>query len=85
MGIAIDIEPAVVVLAPGLAPDQAVSDRLSSLVRERVGKHATLRHVAYVDAIPKTPSGKIQRSALRLRWVADGIGGAVTIPPSQSS
>jgi acetyl-CoA synthetase len=56
---------AVVVLCPGARPSAELSNRLGAAVRSRVGKQATLRHVFYVDGLPETASGKIQRSQLR--------------------
>jgi propionyl-CoA synthetase len=50
--------------------DQAITDELVALVRERVGPVASFKTVAIVDALPKTRSGKILRSTIRK--IADG-------------
>ncbi|NLW05699.1 MAG: hypothetical protein GX029_10835, partial [Pseudomonadaceae bacterium] len=38
---------------------------IQGLVRERMSAHAYPREIEFVDALPKTPSGKIQRFMLR--------------------
>ncbi|SFX67238.1 AMP-binding protein [Marinospirillum alkaliphilum] len=54
-----------VVLKAGQEPsDQLVKD-IQALVRERLSAHAFPREIEFVDALPKTPSGKIQRFILR--------------------
>lgn len=40
---------------------------LQALVKERYGAHAYPRRVHVVAALPKTPSGKLQRNVLRIR------------------
>jgi acetyl-CoA synthetase len=47
------------------ATDAELSDRLQRLVRERVGAHAYPRRIEYVDALPKTTTGKVDRRAVR--------------------
>ncbi len=56
---------AFVVLHPGhtASPDLAVE--LQNHTRKRLSAHAYPREVVFVDALPKTPSGKIQRYILR--------------------
>jgi acetyl-CoA synthetase len=56
---------AYVTLKPGVEGNQALIEELQQIVRERVGKHAFPRQFAFVDTLPKTPSGKIQRFILR--------------------
>lgn len=56
---------AYVTLQPGQEGTPALVEALQQLVRERVGKHAFPRQVVFTDALPKTPSGKIQRFLLR--------------------
>jgi len=47
--------------APGLA------ELLQAHVRERLGRHEFPRDVQFVDALPRTPAGKVDRHALRTR------------------
>ncbi|WP_372981570.1 AMP-binding protein [Marinobacter sediminum] len=49
------------------ADDQALKDELQELVRRRLSTHAFPREIEFVDELPKTPSGKIQRFVLRNR------------------
>ena len=45
--------------------DEALTAELTDHVRSRLGKHAFPREIAFVESLPKTPSGKIQRFILR--------------------
>ena len=40
---------------------------LQEYVRGRLGRHEFPRHVRFVDALPRTPAGKVDRHALRTR------------------
>jgi len=60
-----EIVKAFVVLRSGQDGDEALAAELTQHVRNRLGKHAFPREIAFVDALPKTPSGKIQRFILR--------------------
>lgn len=59
------IVKAFVVLGNGYEATDELSEELRLQVRERLGAHAYPREIAFVDALPKTPSGKIQRFLLR--------------------
>ncbi|MGU7774765.1 acyl-CoA synthetase [Burkholderia sp. MR1-5-21] len=60
-----EIVKAYVVLSAGHAGSPALADELSLHVKKRLSAHAYPRAVEFVDALPKTPSGKIQRFVLR--------------------
>ena len=45
--------------------EDALKDELQELVRHRLSAHAYPREIEFVDELPKTPSGKIQRFVLR--------------------
>jgi acetyl-CoA synthetase len=62
-----EIVKAFVVLHPGRSGDSALTAELTDHVRQRLGKHAFPREIEFVDSLPKTPSGKIQRFILRDR------------------
>ena len=47
--------------------DAALADELQAHVRARLGAHEFPRVVEFVDALPRTPAGKIDRHALRAR------------------
>lgn len=59
------IVKAFVVLKEDYEPTEALSEALRLHVRNRLGAHAYPREIAFLDALPKTPSGKIQRFLLR--------------------
>lgn len=56
---------AVIVLAPGHAPSPELTAELQASVRRGIGRHAYPRIVDYVDALPRTETGKLRRAALR--------------------
>jgi len=60
-----EIVKAFVILHSGHAADEALKVELTEHVRSRLGKHAFPREIEFVDSLPKTPSGKIQRFILR--------------------
>ncbi len=61
------IVKAWVVLRPGFSPSDALSDELVQMVRTNLGRHQYPREIAYIAALPKTETGKIQRFMLRER------------------
>lgn len=62
-----EIVKAFVVLRPGISGSDELSEALVRLVKDMVGRHQYPRLIEYVDALPKTETGKIQRFALRAR------------------
>lgn len=54
-----------VVLADGYKESDELIAELQTLVREVYSKHAYPRRVRFLDALPRTPSGKTQRYLLR--------------------
>ena len=64
-GIRGEVVEAFVVLRNGFDGDDALETELKHLVRDQYSKHAYPRTVHFVDSLPKTPSGKIQRFVLR--------------------
>ncbi|MBB3229461.1 AMP-binding protein [Halomonas stenophila] len=54
-----------VVLREGFEASDELADEIRRQVRERLSTHAFPRVIEFVDALPKTPSGKIQRFKLR--------------------
>ena len=58
---------AYVVLAPGTAPADGLAVEPQQLVRNQYSAHAYPRVVHFVEELPKTPSGKVQRYLLRQR------------------
>ncbi len=60
-----EIVKAYVVLKTGFAASDELAEELRLHVRHRLSAHAYPREIAFVEALPKTPSGKIQRFLLR--------------------
>jgi len=60
-----EVVEAFVVLQPGVTGTDGLTVELQQLVRNGFAAHAYPRSVHYIDALPKTPSGKIQRFLLR--------------------
>ncbi len=60
-----EVLEAHVVLADGYTPSDALVAELQTLVKQKFSAHAYPRRVFFVDHLPKTPSGKVQRFVLR--------------------
>ena len=65
-----EVLEAHVVLAPHNEPSEALVDELQQLVKQRYAAHAYPRSIHFVDSLPKTPSGKVQRFLLRQQKAA---------------
>jgi len=59
------IVKAFVVLKQGYDAEDVLGDELKQYVRKRLSTHAFPREIEFVEELPKTPSGKIQRFILR--------------------
>ena len=53
------------VLRAGMSQSSALTHELQNWVKSRYAAHAYPRMIQYVDGLPKTPSGKIQRFTVR--------------------
>jgi len=62
-----EIVKAFVVLRSGITPSDALKTELQQHVRTRLALHAYPREIEFIDELPKTPSGKVQRFLLRQR------------------
>ncbi|MEU6701753.1 AMP-binding protein [Pseudonocardia sp. NPDC046786] len=60
-----EVLEAHVVLTPGAEGTAELVSELQQLVKDRYARHAYPRAVHFTEALPKTPSGKIQRFLLR--------------------
>lgn len=56
---------AVIVRAEGAPPPDVLVQQLQDAVRRRLGRHAYPRIVEFLDALPRTATGKLRRSELR--------------------
>lgn len=64
-----EVVEAFVVLRPGCEPSEQLAEDLQDLVKKKFAAHAYPRRVHFVDSLPKTPSGKVQRYILRQQEV----------------
>jgi long-chain acyl-CoA synthetase len=62
---------AVVELAPGVEPSEALAQEILDFVRSKLGRQLTPRSVDFVDALPRLPTGKLYKKALRDRYWGD--------------
>ena len=58
---------AYVVLAPGFSGDAALVDSLQAHVRARLAPYEYPKEIEFIDALPMTTTGKVQRRVLRLQ------------------
>jgi benzoate-CoA ligase family protein len=65
---------AYVVAAPPEAAGEALADELRAHVKAALSPHKYPREIVFLDSLPKTASGKIDRSALRGRGLAPAAG-----------
>ena len=56
---------AFVVPQPGRAADAALARELQDFVKQRIAPYKYPRLIEFLEALPKTPTGKLQRKALR--------------------
>jgi len=64
-----EIPCAFVVLREGQTPDDAMKKTLCCFVADRLTHYKQPREIHFVDAVPRTPSGKILRRELRKSFV----------------
>jgi 2-aminobenzoate-CoA ligase len=56
---------AYVVLHPGHAPDDAMREALQAHVKREIAPYRYPRSIVFVETLPRTETGKLQRFALR--------------------
>jgi 2-aminobenzoate-CoA ligase len=56
---------AFVVLVAGVAGDDALAAALQAHVKARIAPYKYPRRIAFLEALPRTPTGKVQRTHLR--------------------
>ena len=65
--IALEIVKAFVSLKPGFVPSDALARELLGFSRKRLGAVVAPKEIAFLDALPRTRSGKIMRRLLKAR------------------
>jgi acetyl-CoA synthetase len=71
---------AYVVLAPGFAGDAALIDELQRHVRGKLAPYEYPKEIEFIDVLPMTTTGKVQRRVLRLQEEARA---RVSTPPGE--
>jgi acetyl-CoA synthetase len=67
---------AYVVLAPGFSGDDKLVAQLQAHVRGRLAPYEYPKEIEFIDALPMTTTGKVQRRVLRLQEEERSRGGA---------
>jgi fatty-acyl-CoA synthase len=65
---------AVVEPAPGVEPSEAVAREIMDFVQARLGRQLTPRSVDFTDALPRLPTGKLFKKALREKYWGASAG-----------
>jgi 2-aminobenzoate-CoA ligase len=66
---------AYVVARPGQQPGEALASALQEHVKAEIAPFKSPRQIAFIDALPRTESGKVQRFVLRERAKAEATEG----------
>jgi acetyl-CoA synthetase len=69
-----EVVVAEVVLTQGAEASRALVRDLKSIVRRQVGPYAVPREILFVEALPRTRSGKIMRRAIRAQHLGLPVG-----------
>jgi long-chain acyl-CoA synthetase len=62
---------AVVEPAPGVEPSDALAQEIMDFVRAKLGRQLTPRSVDFTEALPRLPTGKLYKKALRDQYWGD--------------
>ena len=62
-----NIVKAFIVLTPGHQPSAALEAELRAHVRGKLAPYEYPKEIEFIDALPMTTTGKVQRRVLRLR------------------
>jgi acyl-coenzyme A synthetase/AMP-(fatty) acid ligase len=64
---------AYVVLAAGQSPSPELARELQDFVRSRIAEYKRPRWIEFVEALPKTATGKTQRFKLRASVASESV------------
>lgn len=59
---------AVVEPAPGIEPGEALAEEIKAFIREKLGRQLTPRSVDFTEELPRLPTGKLYKKALREKY-----------------
>ncbi len=65
-----EVVKAFVILKPQFSASLELNTKLQDYVRSRLSKHSYPREIEFVESLPKTSSGKIQRNLLKQQEIA---------------
>jgi long-chain acyl-CoA synthetase len=65
---------AVVEPAPGVEPSEALAQEIMEFVRGKLGRQLTPRSIDFTDALPRLPTGKLYKKALKDQYWGAGAG-----------
>jgi len=65
---------AVIELADGIAPTEDLTAALTAFARANLAHYKVPKSIDFTDALPRLPTGKLYKQALRARYVAAGTG-----------
>jgi acetyl-CoA synthetase len=80
--VAGEVVKAFVALKPGFSDSEDVRRSILALARTRLGAVVAPKEIAFVEAVPKTRSGKIMRRLLKARELGLPEGDTSTLEPS---
>jgi 2-aminobenzoate-CoA ligase len=72
---------AFVVLRAGVAPDEHLVGELQTFVKQRIAPYKYPRVIEFLDSLPRTSTGKLQRFELRQR-VVDSVTASTRAVPT---
>jgi long-chain acyl-CoA synthetase len=67
---------AVVEPAPGVEPSEALAQEILDFIRGKLGRQLTPRSVDFTDALPRLPTGKLYKKALKEKYWGAGSDAA---------
>jgi acetyl-CoA synthetase len=70
-----NVVKAFIVLAAGHAPSRLLEDDIQQHVRRFLAPYEYPREIEFIDALPMTTTGKVQRKVLREREKQRKLGG----------
>jgi acetyl-CoA synthetase len=79
-----EVVAAFVVLKSEYEPSEELKKEIMQHVRKVMGPIVVFRGIEFVDALPKTRSGKIMRRVMRRLWTGDELGDLSTIETEAS-
>ncbi len=79
-----EVAAAFVVLKSGYSPSEELKSRLRELVQKSLGKIVVIDEIRFVNALPKTRSGKLMRRLIRAVITEQSLGDYSTIEDEAS-